>query len=443
MKSGKQFFSISHLVQITLVACAAIFIYSIVGIVHPGEAKASTSGCCPAGGQFSPGANGGPSFCVTVNTLTGEVTQTPATCSQPLTPGEAVEARFDFYNYYQGQMQLFRVNYAAELILASMNGMGGTDFRILPVGPDYGENVPPMLAGLSHPFIDNNSIGGGFLGTSLHDSGGTINSGGVSSAGVANTTTSFGFELHDIYDASQVFGLGPNQQLLLGGFFFYNNDRDVFDSGAGGGPAAVNNTNDFTFLGTVAYHIGGLYAIGVAGGNFGPSTLIDNTTGGSGNYSSGGFTGVGTLGYVFSLVDPRTAGYSLGLDVSGHGGYLTNASTSFVDSTGTAYGAADVHSGLVGGQATLRAAFPAWGVMWTPYVGATVDDFAGLSATADIPSGGVTSLYEGETFWGGQAGLGITCANGLSVLFQGFYKESSTVGFGGGTVTLKVPLDLL
>ena len=103
---------------------------------------------------------------------------------------------------------------------------------------NYSFLVIAAHAGMKQTFVENNYVGGGFLGSSLHDNGGIITTGGATTPGISSTTANLGFEFHDVYDASQALSLGPDRQLLLAGYFFYNNEYSSF--------GAVGNVNPTT-----------------------------------------------------------------------------------------------------------------------------------------------------------------------------------------------------
>jgi hypothetical protein len=401
-----------------------------IGSSTEAEAAVFPANCCPAG-EFSPGQNAGPGFCISIDPNSGAVTQTPAPASCNSSFGQLSSSLQIFYiAAYQSWFQFQIEKVETRLVQESL-----TSFFGLPLeGYDISQINGPPGAGM-RGWGANNYIGGSFLGSGLHDNGGTITSAGVTGPGVAGTSTNLGVEIHDIYDASQY--LRGNQRLLLGGYFFYNNEQSSF------GPVGSARSDDYTFIGAAAYRQGNFYTIGQLGGGFAPTSITNAATGGTGGSASGSFLSDLKVGYLFPLIDPRRAGWGLGLDVSGHGGYLENTLGGFVDSLGAATGSTQAHSGLVGGEAKLTAAFTRGGLMWTPYIGVTYDDWVGFHDTNNIPGGGVLTLQEGGVFWGGEGGLAVAWPTGVKVTVSGFYKESSTTTFGGGTVGLSVPWNVL
>jgi hypothetical protein len=402
------------------------------------EAEAAVN-CCPVltatPESFSPGSNGGPGFCISIDPNSGAVTQTPAPAScnssfSQLSPSNQAAEIASYRSWFQQQMNAVE----AQIVFDSLSRffgippeIGGINFNGVNIGT-FGSGVQSWGA--------NNYIGGSFLGSGLHDNGGTITTTGVPAPGFSGASTNLGFEIHDIYDASRYLH-GADRQLLFGGYFFYNNELSSF------GPVGSARSDDYTFIGAAAYRQGNFYTIGQLGGGFAPTSITNAATGGTGGSTSGSFLSDLKIGYLFPLIDPRRAGWGLSLDVSGHGGYLENTLGGFVDSVGTATGSTQAHSGLVGGEAKLSAAFARGGLMWTPYIGVTFDDWVGLHDTNNIPGGGVLTLQEGEAFWGGEGGLAAASPNGVKVTVSGFYKASSTTTIGGGSVSLSVPWNVL
>ena len=396
-----------------------------IGTATEAEAAGNIN-CCPANSDYSPNSQGGGGFCVSVDPNTGVISQTPApsACNVAFnseTPETQAAWTAEYHEWFQEQEWAVYENYVNQQL---------TNF--FGFVPDYSFLVIAAHAGMKQTFVENNYVGGGFLGSSLHDNGGIITTGGATTPGISSTTANLGFEFHDVYDASQALSLGPDRQLLLAGYFFYNNEYSSF--------GAVGNvrSDDYTFIGAAAYRQGGFYTIGQIGGGFSPSNFTNGATGATGSATSGGFLSDVKIGYQFLLLDPRRAGWALGLDLSGHGGYLDNTLGGFT-SAGTAIGNTQAQSGLVGAEAKLQAAMPGGGLLWSPYIGATFDDWVGFHDATNIPGGGVITLQEGEQFWGGEAGLGVTWPNGVNLKASGFYKASSTTNFSGGTLALNVP----
>ncbi len=290
----------------------------------------------------------------------------------------------------------------------------------------------PFYLGTGDYVWGHNRFGGGFFVSTVNDDGGTITSGGFGTPGLGNSTANFGFKLHDIFDASHLLGLSPNQRLLVGGVLTYTHEHTVYD-----GNVRLKTIDDYSFATSLTYGWGRSYSVALVGGDYGAGSLINNADSGSGTFSVGGLHGDLAVGHIFSLVDPKTAGYSLDLDVSGHGGYLANAASSFTDSGGTFFGRENVHSGDLGVQAKLAAAVHDGNWLLSPYIGATLDDMVGYQHTIDLSPTGTETQSEGELFWGGMAGLSLTNARGVDATLRGFYRQSSDVHFGGATVTLE------
>ncbi len=285
--------------------------------------------------------------------------------------------------------------------------------------------------GMADPW-NNNQIGGGLVGSVRHDSGGTVTSAGATTAGLGSDTTTGGFDLHDLFDATSMLGLGPNQSFVVGAFMHYNRRQTNYASNTG-----TNTTDDVTLLLGAGYRLGRTYATGLVGGDIGSGHLTTNASGGSGKYSIGGFHSDIVLGHVYALVDPEAAGYALSLDVSGHAGYRQGKADGFTDSAGTLFGEEDFHTGVLGAEVKLTGTVPKGDWLVSPYIGATLDDYVGLQHTiAATTTTAAATLSESKVFLGGEAGVDFSRADKTDVALSGFYRQSADVRGGGAVVSL-------
>jgi len=138
-------------------------------------------------------------------------------------------------------------------------------------------------------------------------------------------------------------------------------------------------------------------------------------------------------------------GYGIGLDLSGHLGYLSNVARGFTDTSGFVFGDERVNSGETGLRAKLFAEVPRNGVTWMPYVSGSVDWLFNYSHVAYFPTqvamagGDAVTFADGTTFVGAQVGLDVRARNGWTVGINGFYSHSSDTDVTGGRVYVKIP----
>jgi hypothetical protein len=312
--------------------------------------------------------------------------------------------------------------------------------------------------------------GGGYV---IHSNGyGVTDTAGV----VAPGTTTGNFRdtggsggIAGTYDASRLFGLPGNQQLLLQGLFDYSGDSASLGTspalaalGVISGGSFHNNT--YTFGGSFLYRNDMTYLRGVAAYSFGNGHETQTSDGSTGSFNTKGYFVDARLGNVFVLLNttrlpnpmaiptkappkPAVGGYIVGLDLSGHLGYSNYRSDGFTDSSGFVYGTDQARAGDVGARAKLFAGIPNNGLLWVPYVGGTVDQLFSVSNSANFPSqatlvgGDVLSLSEAKTFWGAQGGLDVLGTSGWTVGIMGFYTASSDTNIAGGSAYVRVPLN--
>jgi hypothetical protein len=164
-------------------------------------------------------------------------------------------------------------------------------------------------------------------------------------------------------------------------------------------------------------------------------------------------------GHVFTLVDPISgaasgriakglppapAGYALLLDLSGHGGYDWASSNGFTDSAGFTEGTARYQYGDVGAKARLEALVPTPGIVWIPYIEATIDQHLGtidqlnVPAQAGVAVADLIKYSDANTFWGGRIGLSTETRSGLSLGVDGFVSASSDLNIAGGEAFIKL-----
>ena len=142
---------------------------------------------------------------------------------------------------------------------------------------------------------------------------------------------------------------------------------------------------------------------------------------------------------------PATTGTVVGVDLSGHIGYTVSGLDGFTDSTGFAFGNSQAHDGDIGARAKLFALMPSHGVLWMPYVSATVDQLVGYSNNVNIPtqaalpSGDLLSIQMAKTFAGAELGVEARGPGGWTFGVRGFYTASSDTNIVGGQLTIKIP----
>jgi len=153
------------------------------------------------------------------------------------------------------------------------------------------------------------------------------------------------------------------------------------------------------------------------------------------------------VGYTKAPAKPVSA-YLIGLDLSAHFGYRDNWANSFTDSAGFVYGTEQARYGDIGARAKLFALMPGYGVLWKPYVAATVDQLVGLSHTATFPNqvqlagGDLVTYSQAKTFWGAEGGVDVLNGGvyGWRVGARGFYNSSADTSIAGGSLSLNIPL---
>jgi hypothetical protein len=256
------------------------------------------------------------------------------------------------------------------------------------------------------------------------------------------------------YDASYI--VGPNQKLVFNGAFDYTSSKTTY---AGAGSI---NSDTFGFKGSALYSNNNTYLVLKGSYEFGNSNEFFAADASSGNYRSDGYNVDARLGHVFVLFNtiaavapsrmplkaaPRAAegGYGIGLDLSGHLGYVRDDARGFTDTSGFVFGDERVTGGETGLRAKLFAAVPRNGVIWQPYISGSVDWLIGYSHVASFPNqvalagGDTVSFADGTTVVGAQLGLDVRAANGWTVGVNGFYSHSSDTDVTGGRAYVSIP----
>lgn len=324
-------------------------------------------------------------------------------------------------------------------------------------GFNTGAVGPYMLATfLDYSLNSDNDPFGDY--TSIRDKGTTATSAaGIFSGPTATAhTTDAGGGTDAFYNASKIFNLGANQQVIFGGMYRYDSSRTTYSSNSPASIGAGNTVNSSTntFAGLATYRVGDTYLRGGLGGIWGSGTWTNTIGGVSGHSDSDGYVATVALGKVFTLLDTRTAphstlpvkappksaagGYALQLDLSAHLAYASEDIGGFTDQTGFIRGDETLHFGMAGGQARLFATVPDGRVTWIPYVAGTVDQQFGYSHTLTFPvqpafafPGDVVSYGDAQTFWGGQVGIAAQDVSGFVLGVHGFYTESAEYQIAG------------
>jgi hypothetical protein len=286
---------------------------------------------------------------------------------------------------------------------------------------------------------------------------------GAKSASFRDVTT--GGTIGAFWDFSTL--LPTNQGLIVRSFYRYDQTRRSYgnapDFGIIGLDVGSQQQASHTFGGSVKYWLDRTYLRGAATFDTGRGSLSNNANGGSGDYTTNGYKLDMRIGQVFTLARGITYGpsagytkappkpitsYLIGLDVSGHLGYASDRAGAFTDSAGFVYGDERARYGDIGARAKLFALMPGYGLLWQPYIGATVDQLFGLSHTAVFPNqvqlvgGDVVAYSPARTFWGIDGGVDVynNARNGWRVGARGFYNSSSDTSIAGANLSLSVPL---
>lgn len=309
-------------------------------------------------------------------------------------------------------------------------------------------------------------------GSVLHSSGyGLSDTAGVLAPGTTSPRVrdvSGSGSIFGTVDATRVLGLPANQSLLLSGYFNYQQDSLSLGSVPAAAPLVVGNAgslraDSYAFGGDALWRVGTYYLRGSAAYNFGRASESDNVNDSTGSFDTHGYFIDARLGDVFVLLNttgapsptalptkapPKpTNGTIVGVDLSGHVGYFDSGSGGFADSSGFTFGTAQASSGDVGGRAKLFALMPGNGLLWVPYVSATVDQLFGFSSTLNIPSqaalpsGDLVNLELARTFAGAELGVDAHGPGGWTVGVRGFFTASADTNIIGGNIFVKIPFN--
>lgn len=339
----------------------------------------------------------------------------------------------------------------------------------------FGGGAPAHLGMYASPYggiggVQANGFSVSGSGAAITDSSGQF--GGARTAGFTGSGGGGG-----IYGA-----IDPTPNLELGGRFDYQHVN--LDFGGGGS----ERFDEYKFSGDLKYYWKDSYARVALSYSFGPANTVNaatpataapvtspapvvadaraaiaatgasGVTTATGGFNTNGLTGDVEAGHVFTLADtisgaasertakglpPAPEGYDLRLDLSGHGGYDWASSNGFTDSTGFTSGTSRYQYGDIGAKAKLEALVPAPGILWMPYIEATLDQHLGTIDQLNVPEqAGVTvadlvKYSDANTFWGGRIGLSTRMRAGLSLGVNGFVSASSDLTIVGGEVFIK------
>ena len=263
-------------------------------------------------------------------------------------------------------------------------------------------------------------------------------------------------------------GLLPsNQALSLRTFYGYEGSNSTFGDAPDLGIVGLNigslRQDAHIFGSSLLYRHGTLYAKGTATIEIGHGDLTNNTDNSTGTFSTRGYTADLRLGKVFTLFQGTSIArptvvtkappkpvptYVVGLDLSGHLGYVDTRTGEFTDSGGFRYGSEKLHYGEAGVRAKLFGLVPGRGVLWMPYVAGTVDQRLGFSHIATFPDqvqlvgGDIVSYSQAQTFWGVEGGLDVLNGgvSGWRMGAKGFYAASSDTRVSGAQLYFETPL---
>jgi hypothetical protein len=253
--------------------------------------------------------------------------------------------------------------------------------------------------------------------------------------------------IYGVYDASRF--VPANQSLSF--FGTANFGQNNFTQGPGLLPgqsvsAGWDKDSLVILAGSVRWSIDNVYLKGFGMAVFGDGTEFNTSDAGFGSFTTKVYAVDATLGDVFVLYDtsgrasaqPTTApsqptnGYMLGLDLSGHVGYLDGVFVSgLTDSAGLTQGDFAGKFPIVGAAAKLFATMSGDKLQWTPYIRGAVDDYPGLSFNFAnpkqplLPNGNASTLLPAPTFWTAELGVELHNDGGWTAGVKGFYSASS------------------
>jgi hypothetical protein len=285
------------------------------------------------------------------------------------------------------------------------------------------------------------------------------NSTGAQSLGAGSTTTSLDAGADAHIDASKMFQVkGDNQILSIGAYLDYSSIQTNYDALAAG---SSMQRNLYTAGATVTYVYKTSYFQGKFGGLWGNGTTSDG--GVFGNFDTSGYEASLTAGHVFTLFDARTfatrkmpvkapvapqpvSGYLIGLDVNGAIGTYSEQHGAFTDTSGFINGAERLQVWNVDARARLFADIMNNGYVWTPYAAISVEQEVSFSHTLDlVAQAGQTAdtlffAAPGQTYGGFQTGLSVLDPKGIRYGFDASYLKSSGLESVGGRVYVRFPV---
>jgi hypothetical protein len=299
--------------------------------------------------------------------------------------------------------------------------------------------------------------------TSTDDKGATMRSstgafGAVNGLSQSSRTTDLGTGAAGSFNASKEFSLGAQQRVVFSGIFQYDSINTSFSANplAAGLNVASAQQSTYTFIGSLRYYVADMYFNGFLGGDWGNGTLTNNGSGGIGKFQSESIAPGVTIGKTFTLfgssdvrssamptkAPPRPSNTALQLDLNAGVLYVNGQVSGFTDSSGFTRGTEENRYWDASGSATLIATMPSGGVVWRPFLGATLDQQIGFSHTLDIPTQAATaadtiSYGSAQTLLGTRAGINAVLANGLILGVEGFYQESAEFTVVGARASVR------
>jgi hypothetical protein len=217
----------------------------------------------------------------------------------------------------------------------------------------------------------------------------------------------------------------------------------------------------YSLGGGAVYQAGSVYFSGLARGDLGHGNESNAATGGTGGFSINGYAVSGGAGKIFTLIGPgyvpptpssamptkapprpNPSAYSLQFDLSGHLLYRSETSRGFTDSVGFAYGDERLRYWDIGAVGRLFATIPSGGLVWSPWVQASIDQQLGFSDTLAIPTqpgfaGDTISIGSPQTVFGEQVGIQARDKTGIIVGVQGNFAQSAEYQIVGGTAYIR------
>lgn len=252
-------------------------------------------------------------------------------------------------------------------------------------------------------------------------------------------------------DVSQYFGLSGAEQLVVGVQYtrsWSDTDHILHFPGAAPFVVAKQETDQNSLGANFGYVNGAWYASGVAGYMWGDGKLTD-ALGDSGKFDTDGFFAAAELGRVFTLsgesytsqtpVTVKTSSFYI--DPAIRIARVDTTAEAYVDDAGFAYGEEEQSYWSVGASLRLFALLPQDGIVYSPFVKLSVDQWVDYEATIESPAAGQTfNLSQDETFGKVEAGLNVLVGDRAMFGVSGFYGGSGDVEDAGVRAILQVDL---